>query len=219
MNDSRPPLYSVSELSFSYDRKPAVRCPSLELFEGQATAFVGPNGSGKTSLLKLLNGLLGPYRGSVHFLGRELVDSGVLRRRSMYLHQHPVMFAGSVRENLAYPLVIRRMDRKAALARADEQAESMGLSGLLLRPANRLSGGETQRVALARALIAGADVLLLDEPTSSMDAASIELLYEILLGLRDRGITLIFSAHDEKLVSTLAVRVVGFSDGSVEAVP
>ncbi len=92
------PLYEISQLSFSYDRKPALRCAGLALCPGQATAFVGANGSGKTTLLKLLNGLIGPYSGSVRFLGRELAESRELRSRRIYLHQHPVMFTGTVRD-------------------------------------------------------------------------------------------------------------------------
>lgn len=210
------PLYEARGLSFSYDRKPALRSVSAVIEAGSSAALTGPNGSGKTTFLKLLAGLVGPYRGSLLFMGRELSEARGLRGKAMYLHQHPVMFRGSVRDNIAYPLRLRRVARDEAAARAEALAAEFGLSGLLDRQANRLSGGETQRVALVRALITGAKTLLLDEPTSSMDAGSVALVTEALAALKARGLNLIFSAHDEELVRALADRELRFSAGALE---
>ena len=103
------PVIFVRDLSFRYENKTGLSCPCLEVQEGECIAFVGPNGSGKTTFLKLLNGLLGPYSGRIDFMGQALSSSKLLRKRSVYLHQHPVLFAGSVRENINYALKLKKI--------------------------------------------------------------------------------------------------------------
>jgi energy-coupling factor transporter ATP-binding protein EcfA2 len=212
------PVLSVRELAFHYENKAGLSCPCLDVHEGECLAFVGPNGSGKTTLLKLLNGLLGPYSGRIDFMGQPLGSSKLLRRRSIYLHQHPVLFAGTVRDNIAYALKLKHFGRAEAEARLTAAAGRFGITALLDREASRLSGGETQRVAMARAVAAGADVLLLDEPTSSMDKDSEHAVRELLLDLKNEGATILFSAHDEALVARLADRVLQFGNGTA-AIP
>jgi tungstate transport system ATP-binding protein len=208
------PVISVQELAFHYENKAGLSCPLLEVAEGECLAFVGPNGTGKTTLLKLLNGLLGPYSGKIEFMGQPLRTSRMLRRRSVYLHQHPVLFAGTVRDNLSYALRLKGFDKIEAGTRLVAAARRFGLEDILDREAGRLSGGETQRVALARAVAAGADVLLLDEPTSSMDKDSEAVVQKLLLELKQDGTTILFSAHDEALVALLADRVLCFGNGT-----
>jgi energy-coupling factor transporter ATP-binding protein EcfA2 len=208
------PVLKVRELAFHYENKAGLVCPCLDVQKGECLAFTGPNGSGKTTLLKLLNGLLGPYSGRIEFMGQPLGSSKLLRRHSVYLHQHPVLFAGSVRDNIAYALKLKHFNRDEAQARLMAAAGRFGISGLLDREAGRLSGGETQRVAMARAVAAGADVLLLDEPTSSMDKDSEHAVRELLFDLKKDGATILFSAHDEDLVTRLADRVLQFGSGT-----
>jgi tungstate transport system ATP-binding protein len=205
----------VRELAFAYERRIVLRCPALTLAPAVCTAFVGSNGSGKTTLLKLLNGLLGPFHGSIFFDGQPLLSCRSLRRRTVYVHQHPVLFAGTVRSNMAYALKLKGFGGSELADRVQAGAEHFGLAALLEREASRLSGGETQRVALARAIAAGADVLLLDEPTAAMDQASEAAVRELLLRLRQEGLTIIFSAHDQALVEELADRVCYFENGIV----
>jgi tungstate transport system ATP-binding protein len=207
------PVFSVSKLSFRYDRKLAARCDALEIHAGETVAFTGPNGSGKTTMLKLLNGLLGPYDGTILFMGLPLRRNPHLRQRSVYVHQHPILFAGTVRDNLEYALALKRIPRADAQSRIELIAERFGIASLLPREAARLSGGETQRVAVARAVAAGADVLLLDEPTSSLDSSSEAAVRSLLLELKHAGTTIVFSAHDAGLVREIADRVVRFDTG------
>jgi tungstate transport system ATP-binding protein len=206
-------VISVRDLAFHYENKAGLSCPFLEVEEGESLAFVGPNGSGKTTLLKLLNGLLGPYSGRIDFMGQPLGSSRLLRQRSVYLHQHPVLFAGTVRENMAYALRLKRFGKAEAESRLAAAALRFAIADILDREANRLSGGETQRVAMARAVAAGADILLLDEPTSSMDKDSEIAVQDLLLELKKDGATILFSAHDEALVARLADRVLRFGNG------
>lgn len=207
-------ILRVRELAFHYENRAGLSCPCLDVEEGECLAFVGPNGSGKTTLLKVLNGLLGPYSGKIEFMGQPLGSSRLLRRRSVYLHQHPVLFAGTVKDNIAYALKLKRFCRSEAESRLSAAAKRFDISALLDREAGRLSGGETQRVAMARAVAAGADVLLLDEPTSSMDKDSECAVRELLLDLKKDGATILFSAHDEALVACLADRILQFGNGT-----
>ncbi len=206
-------VFSVSKLAFRYERKLAVSCEALEIHAGETVAFTGPNGSGKTTMLKLLNGLLGPYDGIIEFMGLPLRHNPYLRLRSVYVHQHPILFAGTVRDNLEYALRLKHIARDEAGARIERVAVRFGIESLLAREAARLSGGETQRVAIARAVAAGADVLLLDEPTSSLDSGSEAAVRSLLLELKRDGTTIVFSAHDEGLVRDVADRVVRFDMG------
>jgi tungstate transport system ATP-binding protein len=207
------PVFSVSGLEFRYERKLAVTCEALVVQTGETVAFTGPNGSGKTTMLKLLNGLLGPYDGTIIFMGLPLRRNPYLRLRSVYVHQHPILFAGTVRDNLEYALALKRIPRADAQARIELVAGRFGIEALLPREAAKLSGGETQRVAVARAVAAGADVLLLDEPTSSLDAESEAAVRSLLLELKKDGTTIVFSTHDEGLVKLIADRVVRFDPG------
>jgi energy-coupling factor transporter ATP-binding protein EcfA2 len=207
------PVFSVSGLSFRYERRVALSCDALEIMPGQSVALTGPNGSGKTTMLKLLNGLLGPFTGSIAFMGKPLARNPLLRQRSVYVHQHPVMFAGTVRDNLEYALRLKRVPKEEAARRIAETAGRLGIGSLLDREAARLSGGETQRAAVARAVAAGADVLLLDEPTSSMDSGSEAAMRGLLIELRRSGATLVFSAHDDGFVQAVADREIRFDAG------
>lgn len=208
-------LFEARDLAFAYERRVVLRCPSLRLPAAACIAFVGANGSGKTTLLKLLNGLLGPYHGSLLFDGQALAGNKALRRRTVYVHQHPVLFAGTVRSNIAYALRLKGYGGSELSDRVQAGAERFGLARLLDREAARLSGGETQRVALARAIAAGADVLLLDEPTAAMDQASQAAARDLLLRLREDRFSIIFSAHDNFLVSDLANRICRFEQGEI----
>lgn len=199
-------VFSIRNASFRYARRLAVACESMDVQAGECVAFTGPNGSGKTTLLKLMNGLVGPFDGSIRFLGRPIGDNPLLRKRSIFLHQHPVLFAGSVLDNLLYPLKLRHVPQAEASSRVRDAAHRLDLENILDRPAARLSGGETQRVALARAVALGADVLLLDEPTSSMDEASQAAVRGIIAELKRSGATLIFSTHDAALALDVADR-------------
>ena len=194
-------------------RGAAFAAERLEVMEGECLALLGPNGSGKTTLLKALGGLLKPSAGSLLFLGEDASSSRSLRRRGVYLHQAPYILSGSVSYNLYYGARARGLPRGAADDGVREALSLLGLSGFERRCHRELSGGEAQRVALARAFAAGADVLLLDEPTASADAASARLVLEALRARRAAGATIVFSTHDPKLAEALATRTLVLEDG------
>ncbi|HXE84027.1 MAG TPA: ATP-binding cassette domain-containing protein [Gemmatimonadales bacterium] len=151
-----------------------------------ALAVVGHNGSGKSTLLRLLALLETPTEGQVLFDGQPVPRRAppALRRRVTLVEQRPVLFRGTVRENLEYGLRLRDLSTNAAAGMIGHVVEQLGLQPLLERRRHELSDGEVQRVAVARALALRPDVLLLDEPASSADRAAAGALYRALAAER-----------------------------------
>ena len=177
---------------------------SLTIGPGAPTLVVGPNGSGKTSLLRLCMGLLRPSRGAVTWGGR--MDDGPGRRAILF--QKPVMLRRSAAANVAYGLAHAGCPRGLRAGRTQELLDSVGLRDLASRPARRLSGGEQQRLALARALARQPEILLLDEPTASLDPAATRFVEEIVLAAAQSGTKIVMASHDLGQVRRLAGDVV-----------
>ncbi len=206
--------FVLDAVKFSYATGKTITCGHLEIPENSVTCFAGPNGSGKTTLLKLMNDLLGPYDGTIDFFGRPANRNAGLRLRSVYLHQHPILFQGTVEDNILFALSLKKIRGNEAKNKVIKISSDFNLEPLMQRDANRLSGGETQRVSLARAVAIGADVLLLDEPSSSMDREADIQLRRMLSTLKAQGITIVMATHDESLVADLANGVVYFKDNA-----
>jgi len=156
---------------------------------GAAVAIVGPNGSGKSTLLRLLALLERPSEGEVRLDGAAVIGGRArtaLRRRVTLVEQRPVLFRGTVRENLEFGLGLRRIRRTDVNRRVESVAARLAITALLGRRRHELSDGEVQRAAVARALVLEPDVLLLDEPTSSADRAAAQALYRTLAEERAR---------------------------------
>jgi putative ABC transport system ATP-binding protein len=172
---------------------------NLSISLGHVTALVGPSGSGKSSLLRLLNRLEEPTRGKILYRGERLANYPVreLRRRVGFVAQEPVLFPGSVEENLQVAAELAQVPtagREAAIRAALQAAELE--PALLDRSGERLSGGEKQRVTIARALVAAPDVLLMDEPTSALDSATADRLVATVLRMsRQLALTVILVTH------------------------
>jgi tungstate transport system ATP-binding protein len=165
---------------------------------GALIAIVGHNGSGKSTLLRLLALLEAPTEGEVRVDGRAVSprDLRALRRRVTLVEQRPVLFRGTVRDNLGYGLRLRGMRRIAVNSTVETVAGRLGVAGLLERRRHELSDGEVQRVAVARALALTPDVLLLDEPVSSADRGAAAALYRVLdEERRSRGLAVCLASH------------------------
>ncbi len=175
---------------------------SLTIEQGACCALAGPSGSGKSTLLALLGALDRPTAGEVLFDGQTLAglsDIGLarIRRRFGFVFQNFSLLARlSVWENVSYPLVPRGIGRGQRRSLAQKLLEPLGLADRLNDPADQLSGGEQQRVAVARALAAEPTALLADEPTSQLDQAGAESLWETFDDLCRRGMTLVVCSHD-----------------------
>jgi tungstate transport system ATP-binding protein len=176
---------------------------NLSIAQGAPTLIVGPNGSGKTSLLRLCMGLNAPTEGHITWGGRRALGPA----RLAMLFQLPVMLRRSVADHVIYGLAKAGLPRKLRVARMEEALARVGLLDLASRPARRLSGGEQQRVALARALAREPELLLLDEPTANLDPAATRAVEEIILMAAQSGIKIVMASHDLGQVRRLAGEV------------
>jgi len=163
---------------------------TLSIEVGPPTVLIGPNGSGKTTLLRAAMGLVRPTQGHITWGGAD--ESPPVRRAIVF--QRPAMLRRSVSGNLSYALSMARIPRRAE--RINELLFMVGLHGLAKRPARRLSGGEQQRLALARVLARDPVVLLLDEPTASLDPASTKTIEDIISAIALSGIKVVIATHD-----------------------
>ena len=193
------PLYELRSLEQSYAGKCVLTIEHLAVRPGSILGIIGPNGSGKSSLLRLLGLIERPTRGEIQFNGRKVEPfSDEARFLITLLPQEPFLMKRSVFSNVSYGLKLRGNDKHIA-ARVSEALALVGLPSqdFARRPWYALSGGEAQRVALAARLALKPKVLLLDEPTASVDAASAQLIKEASLRARHQwGATLIVASHD-----------------------
>jgi len=199
----------------------ALRGVSLQVDQGDYVAIVGPSGSGKSTLLQLLGGIDTPSSGSVEILGTPLTtlrESQLTRLRLTRLgfifqrfHLLPVLTA---RENVELPMAEAGVRRPERQARARELLDFVGLAHRAEHRATQLSGGEMQRVAIARALANRPVVVLADEPTGELDAATGQEILGLFRRLNQGGTTLVVVTHDDRLAAE-AGRVIHMLDGTI----
>jgi len=217
-------LFELSDVRIVYDGRTVLDLPHLAIEENTAYSLQGPNGAGKSTLLGVLSFLSAPHEGDVRFEGEAVRWTEpvlrVLRRNVGLVEQHPVMFSRSVRENVGYGLAIRGVDKARRNQLVDEALDLVGLSHLAEAYAPRLSGGETQRVAIARALASRPKVLLLDEPTASVDTQNRVIIEQIVADLRDRGeTTIVLCTHNRSQAAALCPQVIYLEDGRLAQRP
>ena len=201
----------LSDVSLDAGETRILRHLNLTIARGAPTLIVGPNGSGKTSLLRLCMGLAKPSAGWITWGG--CFGGGPERRAIVF--QRPVMLRRSVAANVAYALAQAGTPRQLRASRAAALLDRVGLSDLALRPARRLSGGEQQRLALARALARDPEILLLDEPTANLDPAATRSVEEIVLMAAQSGIKIVMASHDLGQVRRLAGDVIFLVRGAL----
>jgi tungstate transport system ATP-binding protein len=201
-------LFDLQQASIYAGNTPLLVDCSLRIRRGERVALVGANGSGKTSLLRHLHGL------ALASGGQSLRP--VAARQAM-LFQRPYMLRTSALNNVALGLWLGGQDWKDAKVQARLALEHVGMGALALRPAKTLSGGQQQRLALARAWAVQPEVLLLDEPTASLDPAAKRDVEQLMAEFAASGMTLIFSSHNLGQVKRLASRVLYLEHGRVLA--
>jgi len=209
-------MLSVQQLCRLVDGEAIVDTVDFEVEPGDVFVIFGPSGAGKSSLLRLLNRLDEPSSGTVRVRGQDYRDIPPqrLRKQVGMVPQQPTLIDGTVAENVSWGPRLRGepVDRE----RVNDLLDRLGLSGFADREAGDLSGGEAQRVAIARTLYNEPDIVLLDEPASSLDADAARQVETLLSDvMRDLSITAILVTHDTERARRLGSRGIRVEDGRV----
>lgn len=211
------PILDIQDLTLSRSGQPVLHDVSLQISPREIVAVMGPSGSGKSSLLRCLNRLEEPERGTIRLDGQDVRDLPVitLRTRVGMIFQKTAPFPGTVADNVRYGPTLR--GQTLSDARVRELLEAAALEPELSdHPATRLSGGQEQRLAIARALANEPEVLLLDEPTSALDPIATRTVEETLLRLRERlGLTLVWVSHSVEQARRVADHLILLEAGRI----
>lgn len=211
-------IICLEKITYQYhDSISALTDISLEINKGERFAIIGANGTGKTTLLQIMNGLIFPSSGRLFFRGTEVLrqalkDKGFLRffrSRVGYVFQDSdvQLFCPTVIDELLYGPLQLEMGEAEAMDRACEIMKMLNIEHLKERPTYMLSGGEKKKVAIGSVLTMNPEVLLLDEPTNGLDPKTQCFLVELMLALNEAGKTLIIATHDLSLVDELQATV------------
>ncbi|MDD3310626.1 ABC transporter ATP-binding protein [Pseudodesulfovibrio sp.] len=208
-------ILRLDNISQSYSGRNVLDVPGLALAPGQILGLAGPNGSGKSTLLRLIAQLEPPAAGKLQFLGRTVDEADTESRRQVtLLTQEPYLLKRTVFANVAYGLKVR--GERDVRPRVREALALVGLDPNVFAPRLwfELSGGETQRVALAARLVLRPRLLLLDEPTASLDSESAALIRDAVLAARDRDATaMVIASHDMPWLNGVSDRILHMDHG------
>ncbi len=206
-----PPLFEFDGVTVDGPSGPALAGISAVIPPRAVTVVAGPSGAGKSTLLRLCNRLEVPTAGVVRYRGEDVAagDPRALRRRVGMVFQRPTALPGTVDDNL------RAADPGAGEARRADALGAVGLDGFGRRPAHSLSGGEAQRMCLSRTLLTDPDVILLDEPSSSLDPASTAAIERLVVAVAERGTAAVWVTHDMAQLRRVADHVLVLDGGRV----
>lgn len=211
--DQQNPLLPLTtkNLHLEIDGNGLINGIDLRLTVDELTVIMGQNGAGKSLLLRLLHGLLSPSSGEIVWGGKAMSDP--IREHQAMVFQRPVLLRRSVAANIDFVLALRG---KATRERRDALLDQVGLLTKGKQPARLLSGGEQQRLALARALAHDPKILFLDEPTASLDPASVLMIETIVRTVHEQGTKVIFVTHDLGQARRLAGEILFLHQGRIE---
>lgn len=215
-------ILSLRQVTFAYPGNVmALQNLSVSFPRGLNTAVMGRNGSGKSSLFALLNGLQRPQRGEIFYCGERLRydRAGLLRLRQavgmVFQDPEQQLFSTSLYEDVSFGPMNLGLPAKEVRSRVERALELLNLTPLLERPVHNLSFGQKKRAGIAGILAMNPEVILLDEPFSGLDAVSTHDLIKTLLNLKDEGMTLIVATHDVNFTKDWADEVIVLKDGTL----
>lgn len=197
----------------------------LQVFQGEVVAIIGPSGTGKSTLLRCINLLEMPEEGSIR-LGKVEVSAPNISRQqqyqlrgqsSMVFQQYSLFSNKTALENIMAPLLlVQKMDKPQAEKKAQDVLRMVGLADKANEYPSRLSGGQQQRIGIGRAMVTGPKLVLLDEPTSSLDPELVGGVLEVIRKLAARHMTMLLTTHEMGFARSVADRVIFLADGKVQ---
>lgn len=214
-------LIKTVELHKSFGKLHVLKGVSETIHTGETVSIIGPSGGGKSTFLRCLNLLEVPDKGHIFFEGQEItgkkVDIDLHRQKMGMVFQHFNVFPHlSVRKNITLaPTLVKKMDKDAANAKAEELLERVGLLEKIDTMPSKLSGGQKQRLAIVRALAMEPDVMLFDEPTSALDPEMVGEVLEVIQDLAKSGMTTVIVTHEMGFAREVSDRVLFMDDGNI----
>jgi spermidine/putrescine transport system ATP-binding protein len=214
------PLIDIQHVTKHYDTVTVLDDISLSVLSGEFLTLLGPSGCGKTTLLRIISGFEQPSSGNIMFNGQCINTLPPQKRDVHTVFQSYALFPHlSVAENVAFSLTCKRINREEIADRVDEVLRLVQLESLASRRVHQLSGGQQQRIAIARAIIDRPQVLLLDEPLSSLDYSLRKTMqYELKQLQKKLNMTFIFVTHDQEEALSMSDRIVVFNHGRIEQI-
>jgi tungstate transport system ATP-binding protein len=215
----KQPLLEAKNIYLKYRTGFELNVPILKLFPGEVLGIIGPNGCGKSTLIKTLSLLLKPDRGKVALDGKGPIaasEAFKARRNFSVVFQAPLLFDRSVKDNVALPLKFRKEPPRVIEEKVRKWLDTFGIKHLAQRRVNGLSGGEARRVCLARALVTNPRVLFMDEPFTNIDQPAKEtLIHDLGAALRDLDIAVMIVTHDREEAALFSDRMGVMRDGKI----
>lgn len=216
------PIINLSHISYNYEEVSALNDISLEIYAGELIFFTGPNGCGKSTLFKLLNGLIFPTKGEYYFDNKK-IDKNTLQdnifaknfhKRIGYIFQNPdvQLFNATVYDEIAFGPRQMNLDEEIIHQRVNELLIYLNIQHLQDRPPYHLSGGEQKKVALAAILALNPDVLMIDEPLNGLDNKTRQWFKDLLIDFIKANKTILISTHEQELLSLPHSRIIKFND-------
>lgn len=216
------PIINLSHISYNYEEVSALNDISLEIYAGELIFFTGPNGCGKSTLFKLLNGLIFPTKGEYYFDNKKIdkntlqdnISAKSFHKRIGYIFQNPdvQLFNATVYDEIAFGPRQMNLDEEIIHQRVNELLIYLNIQHLQDRPPYHLSGGEQKKVALAAILALNPDVLMIDEPLNGLDNKTRQWFKDFLLDFIKANKTILISTHEQELLSLPHSRIIKFND-------
>lgn len=215
-------MIELKNVCYAYGKEVALRYINLNIQKGESVIIQGPNGCGKSTLIKLLNGIIFPMEGSYTYQGHEITEKALKDTRfAKWFHQQmgyvfqnadTQLFCGSVEEEIAFGPTQMGLSEDEIKQRTEDCLKLFGIEKLRERPPYHLSGGEKRKVSLACILSMNPEVLILDEPLAGLDESTQEMLIDFLKQFHAAGKTLIIITHNNQLAKELGTRFVQMNE-------
>lgn len=204
----------IENVKKTYGDKTVLDISHLVIEDGKITGVTGSNGSGKSTLLNIIGGIDDNFAGKIKYNGQDLNKE--TSKEITYVFQKPYLLRRSVFDNIAYPLNLRKIDKKTTENHVKEIMKRLEIEDLSNKKGHRLSGGESQKVALARSLVFKPDLLLLDEPTSNIDSESVKIMErEVTRFNSETGGTVIIITHNLAQAERICDEIIYLDSGKV----